>query len=156
MKMGNIVSPWRYDAAARHALQPARARQPANLRFRTTLHRRQSSDVESVRLPLGSRRVDPSWGSTRWAGSGGHDAIAQFEDHRMAGWSGRATREDWHDLSLWSRPPLAHRSRDLASTLNESLHHRAQGSILQRHGVDRPWPDRQIYRQHFERLEVRH
>jgi hypothetical protein len=30
-KMGNIVSPWRYDAAARHALQLANLRRPAIL-----------------------------------------------------------------------------------------------------------------------------
>src|SRR5882762_2328347 len=31
MKMGTIASPWRYDAAAQHALQPARLRRPAIL-----------------------------------------------------------------------------------------------------------------------------
>ena len=32
MKMGTIRSPWRYDAAARHALQSANLRRPAILR----------------------------------------------------------------------------------------------------------------------------
>jgi hypothetical protein len=33
MKMGNIVSPWRYDAVARHALQWAKLRRTAILRY---------------------------------------------------------------------------------------------------------------------------
>jgi hypothetical protein len=33
MKMGTIASPWRYDAAARHALQSANLRRPAILRY---------------------------------------------------------------------------------------------------------------------------
>jgi hypothetical protein len=33
MKMGTIASPWRYDAAARHALQPTIPRRPAILRY---------------------------------------------------------------------------------------------------------------------------
>jgi len=30
--MGTIASPWRYDAAARHALEPVNPRRPAILR----------------------------------------------------------------------------------------------------------------------------
>src|SRR5262249_61073052 len=56
----------------------------------------------------------------------------------------------------WSQPPLAHWSREVARAFNEALNNRAQGSIFQRDDVDRPWVDRQIDRQHFERLEVRH
>ncbi len=33
MKMGTILSPWPYDAAACHALQPANLRRPAILRY---------------------------------------------------------------------------------------------------------------------------
>jgi hypothetical protein len=33
MKMGTTASPWRYDAAAHHALQPANLRRPAILHF---------------------------------------------------------------------------------------------------------------------------
>jgi hypothetical protein len=33
MKMGTIASPWRYDAAARHALQPVSLGLPAILRY---------------------------------------------------------------------------------------------------------------------------
>jgi hypothetical protein len=33
MKMGTIVSPWRYDAAARYALQSANLRRPAILHY---------------------------------------------------------------------------------------------------------------------------
>ena len=33
MKMGTIRSPWRYDAAARHALQSASLRRPAILHY---------------------------------------------------------------------------------------------------------------------------
>ena len=29
MKMGNIASPWRYDAGAHHALKPENTRPPA-------------------------------------------------------------------------------------------------------------------------------
>jgi hypothetical protein len=36
MKMGAIVSPWRYDAAARHALQSTNLRRPAMLRYAST------------------------------------------------------------------------------------------------------------------------
>ena len=35
MKMGTTASPWRYDAAARHALQSANLRRPAILRYAT-------------------------------------------------------------------------------------------------------------------------
>jgi len=33
MKMGTTASPWRYDAAARHALQSANLRRPAILQY---------------------------------------------------------------------------------------------------------------------------
>jgi hypothetical protein len=33
MKMGTIISPWRYDAAARDALQSTNLRQPAILHY---------------------------------------------------------------------------------------------------------------------------
>jgi hypothetical protein len=33
MKMGNIVSLWRYDVAIRHAIQLAKLRRPAILRY---------------------------------------------------------------------------------------------------------------------------
>jgi hypothetical protein len=33
MKMGTIRTPWRYDAAARHALQSANLRRPAILHY---------------------------------------------------------------------------------------------------------------------------
>jgi len=44
MKMGTIVSPWRYDAMADYALQPANLRRPAILRWR---HGRPSSQFRS-------------------------------------------------------------------------------------------------------------
>jgi hypothetical protein len=33
MKMGTIVSPWRYDAAVRHSLQSANLRRPTISRY---------------------------------------------------------------------------------------------------------------------------
>jgi hypothetical protein len=45
MKMGTTASPWRYDAAAHHALQPANLRRPAILHFASCADDQQSGSA---------------------------------------------------------------------------------------------------------------
>jgi hypothetical protein len=58
MKMGTIVSPWRYDAAAHYALQSASLRRPAILRYASWAAVLPTSGV--VRLPFDSGPLDQS------------------------------------------------------------------------------------------------
>jgi hypothetical protein len=53
MKMGTIPSPWRYDAAAHHALQSANMRRPAILHYaqRTAVF---PTSQGGLRFPLGN------------------------------------------------------------------------------------------------------
>jgi hypothetical protein len=54
MKMGNIASPWRYDAGTYHTPERENTRPPAIWRY---AHGRQFSDVTVVRI--GERRTIP-------------------------------------------------------------------------------------------------
>ena len=57
MKMGNIVSPWRYDAGAYHALKSVNVRRPAISRYASEgLYRHGLV----VRLPFDSGHADPA------------------------------------------------------------------------------------------------
>jgi hypothetical protein len=59
MKMGTIRSPWPYDAAACHALQPANLRRPAIL-YCASWGRVSSRFRRVVRLPFDSSPLDQS------------------------------------------------------------------------------------------------
>ena len=58
MKMGNIVSPWRYEAAAHRALQ-SELPQPATIMHydRSTLLKRPAVAWRFVRSPLGAPKA---------------------------------------------------------------------------------------------------
>ena len=59
-----------------------------------------------------------------------------------------------HDRSPRSRPPLAHRTRELANMLDKALDHRAQGSVLQRDESIRRRSIRQIDWQYLDGMSV--
>jgi len=61
MKMGTIVSPWRYDAAARDALQTV------NLLCPAILHYASWAAFPDFRLPFDNSPLDQPAGLTRWA-----------------------------------------------------------------------------------------
>jgi hypothetical protein len=58
MKMGNIVSPWRYDAGAYHTPEPENMRLPAISRC---AHKGLFSDILVVSTCIQGQSTEPSW-----------------------------------------------------------------------------------------------